>query len=140
MAWKFATRLFLRAAGAAETLDAASDVTSTPAERSATNRRIASLPGTHPRGSVSPVAQRGPGGRGIDRVSSPPALQTKRLTGADVAAEASFDVKRPPVARCASHPAIGTRHDGSGAPGAEPGARMVSAGTTEAGSVPESTR
>jgi hypothetical protein len=37
-----------------------------------------------------------PAGRDMDRAISPPALQTGRLTGQDVAAEATFDVKRPP--------------------------------------------
>ena len=37
----------------------------------------ANLPGDAPRGSVSPVARRGPGGQGVGRVSEPPALGSK---------------------------------------------------------------
>jgi hypothetical protein len=44
---------------------------------------------------VSRTTRDRPGGRGMDRMFSLRALQTRRLTGADVAPGASFDVKLP---------------------------------------------
>src|SRR5664280_1860090 len=55
---------------------------------------------------VSRTTRRGPGGRDMDRAISPPALQTRRVTGAGVA-PAAFVVNRPPDARSASHPLSG---------------------------------
>ncbi|MCU0506297.1 MAG: hypothetical protein MUE82_11125 [Chloroflexi bacterium] len=60
---------------AAHTVAGASRVRTNAALRAAAaRRRMRILPGTHRGGSGPPVARRGPGGRGMGRVSSPPAV------------------------------------------------------------------
>jgi hypothetical protein len=77
---------------------------------------------------AEPPTRRGGDGQGSDRVSEPPALQTRRLTGAGVA-PAAFVVSGPRSPGAPPMPLPGNccvRSPGtawSGAPGAEPGGR-----------------
>ena len=74
-------------------------------------------------GSVSPVARRGPGGRGMDRVSEPPANWGEAYSGQPLLARAVVPVRwqlAPPGAGPRTPGARPALLEENGAPGAEP--------------------